>query len=352
VQHAGADFAREMLKETMELEAIGGMLTADGTRRRTPGGVYFYITKGKLSPELRQVIFPGFPQLEKAITVPWEERHRLTNPIFEAQDFGIMTTAPRITLFGRARHIEKQDNSYLMILEHSLEPVAFARGVPTPPTQPTLYTVYMGKEQYARIEKTLRRNPKDSIIVEGSCMWDAETNSIAVFALTVSSRYFEKKWRDSQRNPAIGGDENVTSVILPGKPTVAANPKKAAKAEKKERREAHVARTQERDNKANPLKGKGDTKAQPKPKIATTAKVNGQPKPKPVPAPVVAPAPEPVEQVSSPIQQLRELEGVAATLRKRLAAMESKKEPGIAMTRRALDTAERQIEALRRETSH
>ncbi|NTU82031.1 MAG: hypothetical protein HGA45_22070 [Chloroflexales bacterium] len=45
----GIDSAQELKREVDTLEAAGGMLTADGSRRRTPGGVYLFLLKQRLN---------------------------------------------------------------------------------------------------------------------------------------------------------------------------------------------------------------------------------------------------------------------------------------------------------------
>ena len=352
VEHAGEEFARDMLKETVELEATGGILTADGTRRRTAGGVYFYVVKGKLEPTLRQIIFPGYGQVEKGVSIEWDQRDNLVNPIVEAGDFGMMTMAPRITLYGRAKHIEKLENSFLMILENSLEPAAYARGVPTPPSEPTLFSVYMGRGQYERISKMLRRNPKDSIIVEGTCMYDKQTGTIAVFALTVSSRYTEKKLRSDPKSPAISGADNETAILLPGKPSVPPNPRKEIQQDKKAKEAARLQRMQPKQAKApQPAKEKATKpQSQPaKPAPSATPKQVAPAKPKPEGASQQPPKRAPEIKNDAPFSPLQELELAATTLRERLATMEAKKLAGTTTTRRLLDNTERQIEALKRE---
>ena len=57
VQVCGIEFAQDILRQTQEVEANGGMLTLDGSRRRSPGGVFFYLAKEQMSGENRKQIF-------------------------------------------------------------------------------------------------------------------------------------------------------------------------------------------------------------------------------------------------------------------------------------------------------
>jgi len=60
VGRLGADRARTFLARTQEIEAAGGLLLPDGSRRRTPGGVFFHLVRADdtLSREERVSIFP------------------------------------------------------------------------------------------------------------------------------------------------------------------------------------------------------------------------------------------------------------------------------------------------------
>jgi hypothetical protein len=47
----------QLLTDTLAIEASGGMTVADGTRRRSPGGVFFNLVRKELSREWKQRIF-------------------------------------------------------------------------------------------------------------------------------------------------------------------------------------------------------------------------------------------------------------------------------------------------------
>jgi Phosphorylated adapter RNA export protein, RNA-binding domain len=57
VEALGEELSLAMLAETERIEKAGGMERGDGKGRRSPGGVYFYLARQKLSKEVRVAIF-------------------------------------------------------------------------------------------------------------------------------------------------------------------------------------------------------------------------------------------------------------------------------------------------------
>jgi hypothetical protein len=54
----GEDRIQALPEQTQQIEAKGGgMLTDDGIQRRTPGGVFFKLTKSQTTPKERWAIF-------------------------------------------------------------------------------------------------------------------------------------------------------------------------------------------------------------------------------------------------------------------------------------------------------
>src|ERR687886_2079036 len=58
VQRLGPEAALSFLQETQQIEAQGGRQLPDGSRRRTPGGVFFSLVKDRVSAKDRAAIFP------------------------------------------------------------------------------------------------------------------------------------------------------------------------------------------------------------------------------------------------------------------------------------------------------
>lgn len=65
VETCGVEQTLIWLEETLAIEARGGLMVNNGERRRTPGGVFFYLVKGHLAKELREQLFPYRPKTRK-----------------------------------------------------------------------------------------------------------------------------------------------------------------------------------------------------------------------------------------------------------------------------------------------
>lgn len=66
IELLGVAFTQEILQETRQVEAQGGLMVLDKSRRRTPGGVFFYLTRQRLKQEKRladlEELFPRQPR--------------------------------------------------------------------------------------------------------------------------------------------------------------------------------------------------------------------------------------------------------------------------------------------------
>jgi len=57
VRLCGVSFAQAVLKEALETDASGGLMTSDGSHRRTKGGIFFYLVRYRVSPPVRRIIY-------------------------------------------------------------------------------------------------------------------------------------------------------------------------------------------------------------------------------------------------------------------------------------------------------
>jgi hypothetical protein len=322
LEHVGKPFLDELIAETLKIEENGGMMTDDGKRRRTIGGVFFYLAKGKIDPRIRYLIFPSFGQKEKGKVIEWAERIQYLDGMYEPEAAGEVKYHT-LTLQGRPNKVVVEDNSVIMSIAHQATPMPFPRGVPQPPNTVTMYTVYMSSKHWDACKESLEKYKGDRLIIEGSQVLDAETNTIAVFAINVTTKRLQKGERKEGEEGAEGA---------------------AAPAPKPQKPQGHKPQGKPQGKGGNlpprPNKG-GNPKHPSKPFIpqpsAPAAPVIDIELPEGVPADVAA--------------KLRQLHTAAQTLRDRIAEMESKGQSGVSMTRKLLQSTEKQIETLEKQFS-
>lgn len=301
VQICGVDFALQVMRDTLEVEANGGMKTHNGMRLRTIGGVYFFIARGKMAPEQRVMIFPS--QDDKIARAQaklppfiWEQRGEIIKGIKRRgrlQDV-------RIKLIGRPGEWHKRQDVVILQMKHQGPYPSFPTGLPPMPSQPTEYTVYVGFKQWSRVERDLR-GTKLLLEIDGICAYDPELQGVAVYTTTIKTR--KPKDSDEEAGAASNGQHSE-----PAAP--AAKPKEAP---------------------PRPAK---------KPAAAAAPVV---PQPEPVPVIIPPHAPPAVQQ------KLQELYTAVNQFRQRIAALESKpadQRTGLEMTRKLLTSTEQQINVI------
>ena len=202
VHECGAEQALEWLREAQEIEAHGGMLTGDGARRRTPGGVFFKLVRDRLggaredptAMERYRAIFgtPGGREraragLEGAAAPPpplppspiaWEERGAFWRAL-EATSGA--ATALKLELTGKpGRVIERERQTLLMFTHHGALP-PMARAIPTPPEPLSLaYIVAINAKHWRPAQE---RPPGSLLTFSGVGLYDPELEGMSVFAM-------------------------------------------------------------------------------------------------------------------------------------------------------------------------
>jgi hypothetical protein len=70
VRRLGEERAYLLLEQAMAIEERGGVLLPDGSRRHTPGGVFFRLAREQVTPELRAKLFPPLPKRKRKGATP------------------------------------------------------------------------------------------------------------------------------------------------------------------------------------------------------------------------------------------------------------------------------------------
>lgn len=208
------DHVEAWLARTREIEAQGGMLTNNGKRRRTPGGVFFHLVRGDITDTaLRNYIFdpPDKPKPYKkkrkkaspAAAEPgerWEDR----SAWIAAADVGRATTV-KVTIIGRpAGKPVVREGFTLLRFAHTPRLDSMPKGLPVPAKAPeTPYVVYVAAKQWRRVAEAIQ-NPEDLLICEGVQTWDAHHQAITVFASSCTTKLIQQGQKAAQR-AAEGG---------------------------------------------------------------------------------------------------------------------------------------------------
>lgn len=316
IELAGEEIVLKLLDDTLEIETQGGMLTLDGTRRRTLGGVFFHLARQSLPQEIvGQVFFTWLVKANKRNEseskypeFTWDERKSVFENIWGEKG---KVSKVRISLVGRPGEIERRQHLVIFSMEDELEHKEFVlpTGIPEANRIARTYNILVSAKQWETVGKAIQ-HPKDELIIEGFCGYDDEVEGLVVFTTFITTRRLQRKERRQ----------------------VKLEEQHAGKPPRKEH-----DKDQDKDERAV-------ARHKPKAEKAPTRKM-------PVP---VAPLPEldiniPDGMPSDLAKKLRELHAAAGTFRQKIASIEEKpadQQFGLEMTQKLLANIEKQIASL------
>lgn len=221
VKQLGPEQALAFLHEALAIEESGGLMLPDGSRRRTPGGVFFYLVRTKGPPaveglwgrkpkhpkaEGQQVVAPApatsaaeppSPPPLRAMT--WEDRLAVLQEIGAEKG---STSTMKITLIGRPGKLVEKGSCVVTVMQASKVP-ALPKGLPAPSTTTTNYVVYIATKQWKNVAGVVN-DPEDVLIIEGFPQLDAQTKSIAVFATNTTTKKLQALRRQPPAKSEMG----------------------------------------------------------------------------------------------------------------------------------------------------
>ncbi|MFN8374707.1 MAG: phosphorylated adapter RNA export RNA-binding domain-containing protein [Anaerolineae bacterium] len=240
----GDDGALQLLQETLAIEANGGMLTNNGTRRRTVGGVFFHLALQQTEPLQRTQIRQNYVRKvmlqsgEMKPSVPRRFRWQ-QNKLEELFERHGEVFAVKIILTGRPGRVQHYKDMIVTTMKGTGIPNQFPRGVPTPPSTPTDYIVYISAKQWKKVSDAIK-NPDDALIVEGYCAFDADAKAIGVYTTAITTRMTRIALKEQQKatlegetngkvNDTVEGDMIPAPAVKPAAPRTNVPPPPAPK---------------------------------------------------------------------------------------------------------------------------
>jgi len=209
----GVERAQKLLEEVLAIEAEGGRMTLDGTRRKTPGGLFITLARAQASPEEKPRLFdlgpkkpkPKAAQPESGTEAPkptpispltWEEAKQLISQA--VQTIGEARTV-KITLIGRPGRVVEQTNCVVVAMKGK-EPPSLPKGLPTPPANSAVtWAVFIATKQWTKVKDSLHSNQEDQLIIEGYPLIDPKSQASVVLALSVKSVAMERASREEKK---------------------------------------------------------------------------------------------------------------------------------------------------------
>jgi len=170
----GTERARGLVDQSLEVEASGGMMLPDGSRRRTVGGVFFHLVRSGVSKRERRAIFwmerttpssPATPATGATGTRSFDWGTFRADADAAMSDVGEATTV-KLTVIGRPGKVVERGDVVLVALRSEKAP-SLPKGVPTPTSPTTDYMALVGRKQWGKVAAALAADPADKVIVEG-----------------------------------------------------------------------------------------------------------------------------------------------------------------------------------------
>jgi PHAX RNA-binding domain len=199
----GIENALTFLKRAQEIDAAGGIMTQDGSRRRTLGGVYFNLLHKEVPRKKHARIFPPAarpPQQQKQTPVglAWSERGQALDEA--EQERGIATTV-KITIIGRPGRIIERGQCVVLSMQPAEKIPPLPAGLPLPPlakVSTTHYTVYVSTKQWRKVAEAMK-DQEDVLIAEGWPLLDQERGAIAVYISNITTKKIQQAKKQAQR---------------------------------------------------------------------------------------------------------------------------------------------------------
>jgi len=205
----GEEQVRALVARALEVEASGGMMLPDGSRRRTPGGVFFYLllttvgqkdwyrffrpqTTGHGGNGAYAVLGAqggegaetnGQATALAATPFDWATfRAAATDALSEAGE----ASTVKLTIIGTPDKIVERGDVVLVAMRSEKAP-SFPKGVPDPPAIPTDYLLLVSRKQWAKVAAALAAEPADKVIVEGYPTIAPDIEGITVHATSATT---------------------------------------------------------------------------------------------------------------------------------------------------------------------
>ena len=198
LKHCGLELVQATVQEALAVEAGGGMTLADGSRRRTLGGVFFVLLRQKVSPELWWRIHPAppVPGGHQREPMAWADR---AAAVQEALAEPGQATTTKLVVVGRPTEVQRREGFVIATVEDVKKKLpTLPRGLPRPASTATTFKVCIVDKQWRKVELALKK-PDDLLIAEGYPFVNEKMGSIIVLAQQATTKLLQMALRETQK---------------------------------------------------------------------------------------------------------------------------------------------------------
>lgn len=205
VKELGETRANELLAETQAIEAAGGLPTADGAGRRTPGGVFLKLVKDQSDRDAVKRIFTG-PKKQPVVTdnghdpanppplgpLPWEDAKAEVTQIVQTP---MERASVKITLVGRPTQVSRAKSCVVVAMKGS-RPPSLPKGLPIAPEGSDFsYAVFIALKHWAKVAPVMAQDKDEKLLVEGYPIFDPKRGVTVILAQNVRTVNMNRRSR-------------------------------------------------------------------------------------------------------------------------------------------------------------
>jgi len=218
VRTIGPERAQAFVAQALEVEANGGMLISDARRRRTLGGIFFYLVRTQINDDEAMQINrawrwqqwkqrqPANAQAPAAPAPPplppfvWDEAEPIIAEL--TATVGAASTV-NVTVLGRPHQVVERQGVIVLALR-STTPPTLPPSLPPLPATPTTYMIFVQQTQWNKVREAVQ-NADDVLIVEGYGGHAPRFAGITVYATHVTTKALHAAKRTEQPAPVQAG---------------------------------------------------------------------------------------------------------------------------------------------------
>jgi hypothetical protein len=210
VRVLGVERTQTFVAQAQEVEANGGMLVPDGSRKRTLGGIFFYLVRTQVTDDEAMRINRAWrwqqwkqrqPAKPKAATpapppLPlfvWDEAQPIIAELMT--NVGAATTV-NVTVIGRPSQVVERQGVIILALRSTKAPT-LPKGLPPLPSTPTTYMIFVQQKQWNKVRDAMQ-HADDALIVEGYPVHEPRFAGITVYATQVTTKALQAAKRKEQ----------------------------------------------------------------------------------------------------------------------------------------------------------